>query len=60
MNWNGQIENDALSSYDDEDTISYDSIVERFGTPKSVLESYINSYENVYLLHKMKIKVFIK
>ena len=55
-----RFENDILSACDDEDTISYASIVERFGTPKSVLESYINSCENDYLLRKMKVKVFVR
>lgn len=51
---------DISSEYDSNEDIDYNSITEKFGTPKAVLESYISNCDNDYLLNKMKIKAFIK
>ena len=39
---------------------SYEDIEKEFGTPKDIIESYIRSCENEYVLKKMQVAAFLK
>lgn len=43
-----------------EDDLTYDKLVENFGTPNEVYNSYIESLDEVYLANKLNHKKWIK
>lgn len=53
--------NEGVVTYcDSQSNIDYSDITKEFGTPKSVMESYINSCDNEYILKRMKILSLLK
>ena len=51
----------GVSTYcDSQNNITYNQIIEEFGSPKTIMESYINSCDNDYILKKMKTKSMLK
>ena len=52
---------EGLITYcDSHDNANYNDIIEEFGSPKSIMESYIASCESQYILKKMKIRSLLK
>ena len=50
----------VLTYCDSTDLTSYEDIEKEFGTPKDIIESYIRSCENEYVLKKMQVAAFLK
>lgn len=50
----------VLTYCDSTNLTSYEDIEKEFGTPKDIIESYIKSCDNKYVLKKMQIAAFLK
>ena len=53
--------NEGIMTYcDSQNNVDYNDIIKEFGTPKAIMESYINSCDNEYILKRMKILSLLK